>query len=148
MRQPHQIAVGAGRIDHDEVEGALDRADGIHELLEFGVLVVGDLHGLAELDAAVHRHFEVEPGAARPGGAVVDVAGEALLAAVEVDGGDALAGLQQGNGDVQGGGGLARPALLVAQHDHMGRAGLSLTSLHQHRSTPVDIFKSRASAVK
>ena len=94
-------------------------------------LVVGDLHGLAELDAAMHRQLEIEAGAARPGGTVADVAGKALLAAVEVDGGDALAGLQQRDSDVQGGGGLARAALLVAEHDDMRRAGLALTSLHQ-----------------
>ena len=122
MRQAHQIAVGSRRIDHDEIEGALDRADRVHELLEFGVLVVGDLHGLAELDAAMHRNFEIEAGAARPGAAVVDVTGKALLPAIEIDGGDALAGLHQGDGDVQGGGGFSRTALLVAQHDHMRRA--------------------------
>ena len=144
MRQPHQVAVGAGRIDDDEIEGALDRADRFHELLEFGVFVVGDLHRLAELDAAMHRDFEVETGAARPGAAVVDVAGKALLAAIEIDGGDALAGLHQGDGDMQRGGGFARPALLVAQHDHMRRAGLSLTSLHQHDFNPRTISSNHA----
>ena len=127
---------------------ALDRADRVHELLEFGDFVVGDLHGLAELDAAMHREFEIEAGAARPGAAVVDVTGEALLAAIEIDGGDALAGFHQGNGNMQGGGGFARTALLVAQHNDMSRARLPLTSLHQHVSIPVDIFKLRATAVK
>ena len=99
-------------------------------------LVVGDLHGLAELDAAMHRDFEIEAGAARPGAPVVDVTGETLLAAIEIDGGDALAGLHQGDGNMQGGGGFTRTALLVAQHNDVRRAGLSLTSLHQHVSTP------------
>ncbi len=112
------------------------------------VLIVGDLHGLAELDAAMHRNLEIEAGAARPGAAVADVAGKALLAAVEIDGGDALAGFHQGDGDVQGGGGFSRSALLVAQHNHMRRTRLPLTSLHQHHLTPVDIFKFRATAVK
>jgi hypothetical protein len=71
-----------------------------------------------------------------------------LLAAVEIDGGNALTGFQKRDSDVQGGGGLARPALLVAQHDNMCRAGLTLTSLHQHDSTPTDIFKSRKASVK
>ena len=136
MREPHQVAVGARRIDHDEIEGALDRADGVHELLELGLLVVGDLHGLAELDAAMHRHLEVEAGAARPCAAVADVAGEALLAAIEIDGGDALAGFQQGDSDMQGGGGFSRSALFVAQHDDVRRARLPLTGLHQHRFNP------------
>jgi hypothetical protein len=132
MGQPHQVAVGARRIDDDEVETALDRRHRLHELKELGILVLGDLHGLAELDAAMHRQLEVEVGAARPGGAVVDVAGEALLAAVEVDGGDALAGLQERNCDVQGGGRFAGAALFIAEHDDMRRAGLALASLHKH----------------
>ena len=84
----------------------------------------------------MHREFEIEAGAARPGAPVVDVAGEALLPAIEVDGGDALAGFHQGDGDMQGGGGFARTALLVAQHNDMRRAGLPLTSLHQHCFDP------------
>jgi hypothetical protein len=71
-----------------------------------------------------------------------------LLAAIEVDGGDALAGFHQGNGNVQGRRGFSRPALLVSQHNHVRRPRLPLTSLHQHVSTLVDIFKFRATAVK
>ena len=101
MGQSHQVAVVSGRIDHDEVEGPLDRTDGIHELLKFGVFVLRDLHGLTELDGAMHRQFEIDAGAARPGTAVVDVMGKAQLPAIEIDGGDALAGLHQGNCDMQ-----------------------------------------------
>ncbi|MGY3420593.1 hypothetical protein ACVWZW_001068 [Bradyrhizobium sp. F1.13.4] len=133
VRKPHQVAVGAGRIDDDEVEAALDRRDRLHELKELRILVLGDLHGLAELDAAMQRQFEVELGAARPGGSVVDVVSKALLTAVEVDGGDALAGFQKRDCNVQGGGRLAGAALLVAEHDNMRRAGLALASLHKHR---------------
>ena len=148
VRQPHQVAVGTRGIDHDEIEGPLDRAHRVHELLEFGGFIVGDLHGLAELDAAMHGNFEIEAGAARPGAAVVDVTGETLLAAIEIDGGDALAGFHQGDRDMQGGGGFARTALLIAQHNDVRRAGLPLTSLHQHALIPWDIFKFRATAVK
>jgi hypothetical protein len=148
MRQAHQVTVRARGIDHDEIEGALDRAHRLRELLQFGALVVGDLHGLAELDAAMHREFQIEAGAPRPGASIVDVTGKTLLAAIEIDGGDALARLHQGNRDVQGSGGFTRTALLVAEHDHMRRARLTLTSLHQHFSIPADIFKLRATAVK
>src|ERR1019366_3163325 len=72
----------------------------------------------------------------RPGASVVDVAGEALLAAIEIDGGDALAGLHQGDGDMQGGGGFTGTALLIAQHNDMSRARLPLPSLHQHFANP------------
>jgi hypothetical protein len=44
---------------------------------------------------------------------------EGLLPAVEVYGCDALAGFQQRDRDMHRGGGLARAALLVAEHDHM-----------------------------
>jgi hypothetical protein len=70
--------------------------------------------------------FEIEAG---PTPAVIDVAGKALLAAIEIDGGDALAGFHQGDGDMQRGGGFARTALLVAQHNDLRRAGLTLASL-------------------
>ncbi len=116
MRQTHQIGVGTRRIDDDEIEGTLDGAHRLHELLELGIFIVGDLHRLAELDAVVHGNFEIETGAARPRAPVGDVAGKTPLAAVEIDGGDTLSGLQQGNGNMQGRGGFSRPALLVSQH--------------------------------
>ena len=129
-------------------QGTLDCAHRLHELLELGIFIVGDLHRLAELDAVVHGNFEVETGAARPRAPVGDVAGKTLLAAVEIDGGDTLSGLHQGNGDMQRGGGFSRPALLVAQHDDMRRTELSLTRLNQHDSIPARYLQPRAAAVK
>ena len=76
----------------------------------------------AELDAAMDRQLQAESGAMRPGAAVVNVSRKTLLPAIEIDGGDPLARLQKGDSDVQRCGGFARSALLVAQHDHMGRA--------------------------
>jgi hypothetical protein len=46
------------------------------------------------------RHFEIETAAARPGPAIIDVTSETLLPAIEIDGGDALASLYRGNGDI------------------------------------------------
>ena len=96
----------------------------------------------------MHGNFEIKAGAARPGTPVFDVAGKALLAAIEVDGGNALAGFHQGDSDMQSGGRFARTALLIAQHDDVRRTGPPLSSLHQHASTPFDIFKLRVTAVK
>ena len=90
--------------------------------MEFGVFILGDLHRFAELDAAMDRQLQAESGAMRPGAAVVNVSRKTLLPAIEIDGGDPLARLQKGDSDVQRCGGFARSALLVAQHDHMGRA--------------------------
>ena len=84
----------------------------------------------------MHGDFEVETGAACPRAPIGDVAGKTLLAAVEIDGGDTLSGLQQGNSDMQGGGGFSGTALLVAEHDDMRRTELTLTRLKQHDSTP------------
>src|SRR5215475_12457604 len=91
----------------------------------------------------MHRKLKVDAGAASPGLAIVDVAGEALLAAVEVDGGDPLPGFQQGDSNVQRSRGFSRTALFVAQHHDVCRAGLPLTGLHEHDSTP-DISSSPA----
>src|SRR6266852_7883022 len=88
----------------------------------------------------MHWKLQIEASATRPGATVVDVTGETLLATIEIDGGDTLACLQQGHGDVQGGGGFTRTALLVAQHNDMCGARLPLTRLHQHDLTPANIF--------
>ncbi len=96
----------------------------------------------------MHGNFEIKAGAACPGTAVFDVAGKALLAAIEVDGSHALAGFHQGDSDMQRGGRFARTALFITQHDHMSRTGPPLSSLHQHALTPMDIFKLRATPVK
>jgi hypothetical protein len=49
----------------------------------------------------------------------MDIVGKALLATIKVDGCDALTGFHQGNGNMKRGRGFSRPALLVAQHNHM-----------------------------
>ena len=55
----------------------------------------------------MHGKLKIEPGAVCPGAPIVNVTRKALLAAIEIDGGDALAGFHQGDGDMQGGGGFA-----------------------------------------
>src|ERR1700686_1662140 len=100
MRQTDQVGVGPRGIDDDEIECSLHCADGVRELHKFRRFIFQNLNGLAKLDAAVNRELEVEAGAARPGASVVEVTGEALLATIEVDGSDALADLQQRNGNM------------------------------------------------
>ena len=100
MREPHQIAVVARRIDDDEIVGVFDRVDRGGEIVELRRFVVRDQRAVAARDAVMRRQFEIEPGVLRPGLAVLDVMGEALLARVEVDRGDPLARLQQRDRDM------------------------------------------------
>ena len=58
--------------------------------------------------------------------------GEALLARVEIDRRDALAGLEQRDRDVQCRRGFSRAALFVAEHDHVRGLGSFLDRLDQH----------------
>ena len=61
--------------------------------------------------------------------------GEALLARIEIDRGDALAGLQQRDSDMHGRGRFARAAFFVAKDDDMRRRRPANISLHQHDET-------------
>ena len=51
MREPHQVGVVAGRIDHDEVAGVLDFVDRGREVGELGRLVLVDPRAVAARDA-------------------------------------------------------------------------------------------------
>jgi hypothetical protein len=121
VREPHQIAVGARRIDDDEIAAPLDRRDRFGELPTLGLLVVGDLHRTAEFDATMLRLFEVGAGGVTPGAAVVEIAGET---GVEIDRRDALAGLEQRHREMHCERRLARAALLVAEDNDARRAEL------------------------
>jgi hypothetical protein len=56
--------------------------------------------------------------------------GETFLPAVEIDGRDALTGLEERDRNVQSGGGLARPALFVSQNHDVSRLTRLLYRLH------------------
>ncbi len=72
-------------------------------------------------DAIMSGHFELDMGAFSPVTAVLDVMGEAFLAGIQVDGRDALAGLQQRDGDVHRRGRFSRAAFFVTKHDDVRR---------------------------
>src|SRR5262245_50975932 len=112
MSEPHQKSSVAGRIDHQKVIAALDRADGGGEVGDLRRLVGFDRAALGALDAVMRRQLELNtcaPGpqiklniwARGPGAAVLDVMGEGFLPAVKIDGGNALASLEQRHRDVQ-----------------------------------------------
>jgi hypothetical protein len=78
----------------------------------------------------MHWNFELEAAASRPVAAIFDVMGEALLPRIEVYGGDALAGLQQRDGDMHGRGRLAGAAFLVTKNDDVRRKRSAYIRLH------------------
>ncbi len=88
------------RIDNDEIVGVFDRVDRGGKIVELRRFVVRDQRAVAARHAIMRRQFKIEPGMLRPGLTVFDVMGEALLARVEVDGGDPLPSLQQRDRDV------------------------------------------------
>ena len=81
--------------------------------------------------------FELDAGARRPIAAVFDIMGEAALARVEIDRGDALAGLQQRDGDMHRRGRFSGSAFFVAKDDDMRRERLADIRLHQHGTQPL-----------
>ena len=121
MGEPHQVAVVRGRIDHDEVMAILRCGNGSLESGAFGRLVFLHDGAFDACDAEVCRQLQIDLAPPRPTAPALDVVGEGPLPAVEIDGCDALAGLQQRNGDVHRDGGFARAALLVSDHDDMRR---------------------------
>ena len=81
--------------------------------------------------------IERDAGAGRPIAPIVHIVGEAALAGVEVDGGNALAGLKQGDGDMHRRGRFSRSAFFVAKDDDMRRERLANIRLHQHGTQPL-----------
>src|SRR5205814_1397348 len=91
---------------------------------------------LAARDGEMVRNLEPRAAAPRAVAAVVDIAGEGALAAVEVDRRNALARLEQRDRDMHRGGRFSRAALFVAQHDDVRRARYSACRLDQHYTSP------------
>ncbi len=63
----------------------------------FGFILIQS-RSLRERDVPVRRNFEIDSPVARPDAAVLDVARQTVLIAVQIDNADALTCLQQGNG--------------------------------------------------
>src|SRR5690606_26778727 len=75
-------------------------------------------------------HRQCGAGSLLPHGAVFDVAGQRALTAVSIDRRYPGTALQQGDDDVHRRCRLARPALLIAEDNDMGRARRSRLTLH------------------
>jgi hypothetical protein len=103
MRKPHQVGVVAGRIDHDEIVAVLDLVDRGREASELGGFILVDANALAARYAVVIGHFKHDASALRAVATILDIVREGLLPAVEIDGGDALPGLEQRHRDMHRG---------------------------------------------
>ena len=95
----------------------LDRHERGGEAGEFRRLVLVDASRVCPVDHVMIGQFEPHAGLLCPAFAIQDVTREAFLAAVDVDGGDALARFQQRRNDVHRGRGLARAAFFIGEHD-------------------------------
>src|SRR5260370_17216993 len=73
MREPRQIAVVRGRIDHDEVMGMLDGRDGLAEVGELGGLVLVHPGAFGVRNGEMRWQLEIELAPAGPGAPVLDV---------------------------------------------------------------------------
>src|SRR5581483_4106807 len=91
-----------------------------------------EAHTAAARDAIVGGKSELEAGAGRPVAAVFDVVSEAALAGVEINRGDALAGLQQRDSYMHGSCRFSGTAFFVAKNDDMRRYRRADIRLHQH----------------
>ena len=103
---------------------ALREVGELLRLVGFERIALGPRH------AIMRRQIELDARALAPGAAVFDVMRETFLPAVEIDGRDALAGLEQRDRDVQRGGGFTRPAFLVAENNHVSGLTRLLDRLH------------------
>src|ERR1700722_15444933 len=112
MRQPHQIAIVTGRIDDNQAIGSPEGIDGLGQRLSSGGLIF-DTGIIDSAETKMIWNFEVARDVFGPSASVLDIMRETSLPRVEVDGGNALARLHQGNRDMHCAGGLARPPFFV-----------------------------------
>ena len=96
-----EIAVGSGRVHHDEIVGSLDRPDRLGETGELDRLILVEPRRSAARDAKMGRRLELDVGVPRPHAAILHAAGKASLARIEVDGCEPLAEIHQRDGAAQ-----------------------------------------------
>ena len=136
MRQPHQVAVDARRIDHNEVVTVLDRGYRFGESGKLRRFILIGADALRARHAKMRRSVQFKPAAPRPIPAIVDVMGETLLPGIKIYRGNPLARLQQRDRDMDGGRRLARPAFLIADNDNVGGFARPCIRLDQHDASP------------
>ena len=137
MGEPHQVGVGRRRVDHHELVGVLHLANGLGEGAELHRLVVADVFRRATLEREVDGQFDIPGGGIRPRPAILEETRQRLLARVEIDRGNAKAGLHERHRQVDRHRRLARAALLVTDDDDVSRPEirrLYIVEVHVGRS--------------
>src|SRR3979409_2683598 len=96
MREPHQIAIVTGSINYNHAVCTRQRFDRVGESLAPRRFIFGT--GIVDSsETKMIRHFEIASDLLGPGAPVLDKVGKAFLSRIEIDGGDALARLDQRN---------------------------------------------------
>ena len=80
-------------------------------------------------------HWHLMAGRFDRSAAITDIAGQGLLSAIDVDGGDAMTLMQQIDGQMQRRGRFARPSLFIAYRNDV-RAGLHHVRLSKSETDP------------
>ena len=138
MGKPGEVAVKAGRVDDDEIHLAAQAIHGAREDSQLDLLVFAD--GVAPGGRQVHMlgHQHIATAGLGRGAAIADVAGQGLLTAIDVNGGDPVPQMQQIDRQMQRGGGFARATFFVADHNDM-RAALGHFELQISRDPVLPI---------
>src|SRR5450759_592771 len=113
MSQPRQITIMTGSIDYNKTVSLRQCINGIGECLAS----CGILRIIVLTEAKMVRDLEVANTVLSPSASILNIMGEASLSRIEIDGGDALAGLHQRNCDMHCNSGFARSALFIAHND-------------------------------
>src|SRR5262245_27782871 len=114
----------------------LDCRDGFGKAGKLQGLVLLQARAVGARDVVMRGNLELEPAPRGPGAPALHVMRKRLLPGVEIDGGDALAGLQQADRDMHAGRGLAGAPLLVSEHDHVRGPRVSDRRLEKHATPP------------
>jgi hypothetical protein len=133
MRDAAEVIVIVGGVDDDDAVPAGQRFDSFFQRsAACGLLLRCRIVEL--LEAEMVGDAEVAAALPCPRAPVFDMPGETSLPCVEIDGGNALTGIDQRHGGMHGDGRLARTALHIADNDHASRQRPRQT-FSRHRMT-------------
>ena len=124
MSQPRQIGIRARAVDNDKIIAGAQMGHGGNKLLLLGALAQGKVIIIKFFQRIMFRHRNRTT--ANPNFPVFDIARERALANIQIHCADAKTLIQQSCRHMHGGGGFARSALFIADHNNMRTAGGSI----------------------